>query len=240
MAGREYSFKQKIIETPHDVTVRDMSVGIDGIAYISISVPSLEVSGQSSIDGYFKAGYYPSSKGRPAHLGISLKVDDKRHEGMTLSLEATAVLQKWYEKAYADIKRRFKSIVDRVVDDELPVIFSLAGDDFPKFTPSLQIEDEDLKHESYKVLKHAIVRFFKLHGAERYAKVARADDYLVESIPPPPVSDDRLPPTAFDIEHERDLYDIYGTGPGSVFSFKMKLSDILNPGLKQLLEREEN
>jgi len=51
MAGREYSFKQKIIETPHDVTVRDMSVGIDGIAYISISVPSLEVSGQSSIDG---------------------------------------------------------------------------------------------------------------------------------------------------------------------------------------------
>jgi len=240
MAGREYSFKQKIIETPHDVTVRDMSVGIDGIAYISISVPSLEVSGQSSIDGYFKAGYYPSSKGRPAHLGISLKVDDKRHEGMTLSLEATAVLQKWYEKAYADIKRRFKSIVDRVVDDELPVIFSLAGDDFPKFTPSLQIEDEDLKHESYKVLKHAIVRFFKLHGAEKYAKVARADDYLVESIPPPPVSDDRLPPTAFDIEHERDLYDIYGTGPGSVFSFKMKLSDILNPGLKQLLEREEN
>jgi len=240
MAGREYSIKQKIIETPHDVTVRDMSVGIDGIAYISISVPSLEVSGQSSIDGYFKAGYYPSSKGRPAHLGISLKVDDKRHEGMTLSLEATAVLQKWYEKAYADIKRRFKSIVDRVVDDELPVIFSLAGDDFPKFTPSLQIEDEDLKHESYKVLKHAIVRFFKLHGAERYAKVARADDYLVESIPPPPVSDDRLPPTAFDIEHERDLYDIYGTGPGSVFSFKMKLSDILNPGLKQLLEREEN
>lgn len=240
MAGREYSFKQKIIETPHDVTVRDMLVGIDGIAYISISVPSLEVSGQSSIDGYFKAGYYPSSKGRPAHLGISLKVDDKRHEGMTLSLEATAVLQKWYEKAYADIKRRFKSIVDRVVDDELPVIFSLAGDDFPKFTPSLQIEDEDLKHESYKVLKHAIVRFFKLHGAERYAKVARADDYLVESIPPPPVSDDRLPPTAFDIEHERDLYDIYGTGPGSVFSFKMKLSDILNPGLKQLLEREEN
>lgn len=239
MAGREYSFKQKIIETPHDVTVRDMSVGIDGIAYISISVPSLEVSGQSSIDGYFKAGYYPSSKGRPAHLGISLKVDDKRHEGMTLSLEATAVLQKWYEKAYADIKRRFKSIVDRVVDDELPVIFSLAGDDFPKFTPSLQIEDEDLKHESYKVLKHAIVRFFKLHGAEKYAKVARADDYLVESIPPPPVSDDRLPPTAFDIEHERDLYDIYGTGPGSVFSFKMKLSDILNPGLKQLLEREE-
>jgi len=239
MAGREYSFKQKIIETPHDVTVRDMSVGIDGIAYISISVPSLEVSGQSSIDGYFKAGYYPSSKGRPAHLGISLKVDDKRHEGMTLSLEATAVLQKWYEKAYADIKRRFKSIVDRVVDDELPVIFSLAGDDFPKFTPSLQIEDEDLKHESYKVLKHAIVRFFKLHGAERYAKVARADDYLVESIPPPPVSDDRLPPTAFDIEHERDLYDIYGTGPGSVFSFKMKLSDVLNPGLKQLLEREE-
>ena len=203
-------------------------------------MPSLEVSGQSSIDGYFKAGYYPSSKGRPAHLGISLKVDDKRHEGMTLSLEATAVLQKWYEKAYADIKRRFKSIVDRVVDDELPVIFSLAGDDFPKFTPSLQIEDEDLKHESYKVLKHAIVRFFKLHGAERYAKVARADDYLVESIPPPPVSDDRLPPTAFDIEHERDLYDIYGTGPGSVFSFKMKLSDILNPGLKQLLEREEN
>ena len=240
MAGREYSFKQKIIETPHDVTVRDMSVGIDGIAYVSISVPSLEVSGQSSIDGYFKAGYYPSSKGRPAHLGISLKVDDKRHEGMTLSLEATAVLQKWYEKAYADIKRRFKSIVDRVVDDELPVIFSLAGDDFPKFTPSLQIEDEDLKHESYKVLKHAIVRFFKLHGAEKYAKVARADDYLVESIPPPPVSDDRLPPTAFDIEHERDLYDIYGTGPGSVFSFKMKLSDILNPGLKQLLEREEN
>ncbi len=240
MAGREYSFKQKIIETLHDITVRDMSVGIDGIAYISISVPSLEVSGQSSIDGYFKAGYYPSSKGRPAHLGISLKVDDKRHEGMTLSLEATAVLQKWYEKAYADIKRRFKSIVDRVVDDELPVIFSLAGDDFPKFTPSLQIEDEDLKHESYKVLKHAIVRFFKLHGAERYAKVARADDYLVESIPPPPVSDDRLPPTAFDIEHERDLYDIYGTGPGSVFSFKMKLSDILNPGLKQLLEREEN
>lgn len=240
MAGREYSFKQKIIETPHDVTVRDMSVGIDGIAYISISVPSLEVSGQSSIDGYFKAGYYPSSKGRPAHLGISLKVDDKRHEGMTLSLEATAVLQKWYEKAYADIKRRFKSIVDRVVDDELPVIFSLAGDDFPKFTPSLQIEDEDLKHESYKVLKHAIVRFFKLHGAEKYAKVARADDYLVESIPPPPVSDDRLPPTAFDIEHERDLYDIYGTGPGSVFSFKMKLSDVLNPGLKQLLEREEN
>ncbi len=239
MAGREYSFKQKIIETLHDITVRDMSVGIDGIAYISISVPSLEVSGQSSIDGYFKAGYYPSSKGRPAHLGISLKVDDKRHEGMTLSLEATAVLQKWYEKAYADIKRRFKSIVDRVVDDELPVIFSLAGDDFPKFTPSLQIEDEDLKHESYKVLKHAIVRFFKLHGAERYAKVARADDYLVESIPPPPVSDDRLPPTAFDIEHERDLYDIYGTGPGSVFSFKMKLSDILNPGLKQLLEREE-
>ena len=240
MAGREYSFKQKIIETLHDITVRDMSVGIDGIAYVSISVPSLEVSGQSSIDGYFKAGYYPSSKGRPAHLGISLKVDDKRHEGMTLSLEATAVLQKWYEKAYADIKRRFKSIVDRVVDDELPVIFSLAGDDFPKFTPSLQIEDEDLKHESYKVLKHAIVRFFKLHGAEKYAKVARADDYLVESIPPPPVSDDRLPPTAFDIEHERDLYDIYGTGPGSVFSFKMKLSDILNPGLKQLLEREEN
>ncbi|MGV8105996.1 MAG: hypothetical protein AB2L23_13505 [Mesotoga sp.] len=239
MAGREYSFKQKIIETLHDITVRDMSVGIDGIAYVSISVPSLEVSGQSSIDGYFKAGYYPSSKGRPAHLGISLKVDDKRHEGMTLSLEATAVLQKWYEKAYADIKRRFKSIVDRVVDDELPVIFSLAGDDFPKFTPSLQIEDEDLKHESYKVLKHAIVRFFKLHGAEKYAKVARADDYLVESIPPPPVSDDRLPPTAFDIEHERDLYDIYGTGPSSVFSFKMKLSDVLNPGLKQLLEREE-
>lgn len=97
-----------------------------------------------------------------------------------------------------------------------------------------------MKHESYKVLKHAIVRFFKLHGTERYAKVEHLDDYLTESIPPPPVSEDRLPPTAFDIEHERDLYDIYGTGPGSVFSFKMKLSDILNPGLKQLLEREEN
>jgi hypothetical protein len=239
MTGREYSFKQKIIETIHEVMVRDMSVGIDGAAYVSISVPSLEVSGQSSVDGYFKAGYYPSSKGRAAHLGISLKVDNKRHEGMTLSLEATSVLQEWYEEAYADIKRRFKSIVDRVVSDELPVIFSLVGEDFPKFTPALQIEDEDLKHESHKVLKHAIVRFFKLHGAERYAKVERLDDYLTESIPPPPVSEDRLPPTAFDIEHERDLYDIYGTGPGLVLSFKMKLSDILNPRLKQLLEREE-
>ena len=96
-----------------------------------------------------------------------------------------------------------------------------------------------MKHESYKVLKHAIVRFFKLHGTERYAKVEHLDDYLTESIPPPPVSEDRLPPTAFDIEHERDLYDIYVTGPGLVLSFKMKLSDILNPRLKQLLEREE-
>ena len=64
MAGREYSFKQKIIETPHDVTVRDMSVGIDGIAYISISVPSLEVSGQSSIDGYFRPATIPLRRRR--------------------------------------------------------------------------------------------------------------------------------------------------------------------------------